>query len=95
MLIEAERGALRIVVSRRFGAADVSRIREAHSTFGPVSALIMDFSGLGEDGDTELALIASLLNSLPPGAATIRGLTMRQSQTLLEFLDGIHDRVAA
>jgi hypothetical protein len=95
MHIVAERGALCVVLSRRFGASDVARIHEAISALGPFSCLTLDFSDVDEMGPAELALVAKLSSSLPPGKSTLRGLTMHQSQTLLKWLDEGPDRVAA
>jgi hypothetical protein len=95
MHIQAERGALCVVLSRRLGTSDVERIHEAISALGPFSSVTLDFSSVGESDATELARVATLLRSLPPGNFTLRGLSMRQSHMLLKRLSEAPDRVAA
>jgi hypothetical protein len=53
---------------------------------GSFTSLEVELSRSGERDSGECAAVASLLRELPPGQATVRGLTIEQSQVLLRRL---------
>ena len=95
MHIQAERGALCVVLNRPLDASDVRRIHEAISALGPLSSLTLDFSNTGGSVGAQLSVLATLLSSFPPGKFTVRGLAMQQYEALLKHLGRGPDRVAA
>lgn len=90
MVIHAKEGTLRVRLESEFGLDQSRRLMETLEAFGPVSRLIVDFSGIQESRDASLALLARTLASIP-GELALSGVTLHQARVLRYLgVDRVH-----